>query len=278
MAANPIVVTHAAQPQPLSLLAKFAGRYSVEPTKMMSTLKSTAFKVKDGEVSNEQLMALLVVADQYGLNPFTKEIYAFPDKGGIVPVVGVDGWLRIINSHPEFDGMDFVDGPGDKSGLPEWIECVIYRKDRSHPTKVREYMVECRRGTPPWQSHPRRMLRHKATIQCSRLAFGFSGIYDLDEAERIRDARDITPREPQAVAALNARIAATSAVIDDATPARPPAPTFLAVSEMLLHASSREVLSEVRNLVPSVEDADDRQELLAMIAVREDELQLDAAA
>jgi hypothetical protein len=51
------------------------------------------------------MMALLIVADQYGLNPWTKEIYAFPDKSnGIVPVVGVDGWARIINTHEQFDG------------------------------------------------------------------------------------------------------------------------------------------------------------------------------
>jgi hypothetical protein len=29
------------------------------------------------------------------------------------------------------------------------------------------------------------MLRHKAMIQCARLAFSFVGIYDQDEAERI---------------------------------------------------------------------------------------------
>ena len=42
-------------------------------------------------------MALLIVADQYGLNPFTREIFAFDDKrAGIVPVVSVDGWSRIL--------------------------------------------------------------------------------------------------------------------------------------------------------------------------------------
>jgi len=149
-------------------------------------LKATAFKVKDNEVSNEQMAALLVVADQYGLNPFTKELYAFPDsRNGIVPVVSVDGWARIINSHPQFDGMDFQQDE-------QACTCIIYRKDRSHPIKVTEYMAECRRGTQPWQSHPRRMLRHKALIQCARIAFSFSGIYDEDEAERIVE-RDITP-------------------------------------------------------------------------------------
>src|SRR5580765_7172723 len=68
--------------------------------------------------------------------------------------------------------------------------CIIYRKDRSHPTRITEYLAECTRGTDPWKSHPRRMLRHKALIQCARLAFGFAGIYDHDEGERIID---VTP-------------------------------------------------------------------------------------
>ena len=72
----------------------------------------------------------------------------------------------------------------------ESCTCRIYRKDRSHPIVVTEYMDECRRNTQPWKSHPRRMLRHKAMIQAARLAFGFTGIYDEDEAERIKDAKD----------------------------------------------------------------------------------------
>jgi hypothetical protein len=125
------------------------------------------------------MTALLVVANQYGLNPWTKEIYAFPDKNnGIVPVVGVDGWARIINGNDKFDGMEFLQDE-------ESCTCIIYRKDRGHPIKVTEYMSECKRSAGPWQSHPKRMLRHKAMIQCARLAFGFGGIYDQDEAERI---------------------------------------------------------------------------------------------
>lgn len=152
---------------------------------LASVLKATAFK---GNVSDAQMSALLIVASQYKLNPWTKEIYAFPDQNnGIVPVVGVDGWSRIINSHPQFDGMDFAQD--DDS-----CTCIIYRKDRSHPVKTTEYMSECKRGTKPWQSHPKRMLRHKAMIQCARLAFGYVGIYELDEAERIAEV-DITPRQ-----------------------------------------------------------------------------------
>ena len=155
---------------------------------LLPVLKATAFK---GQVSDAQMTALLVVANQYGLNPWTKEIYAFPDKqNGIVPVVGVDGWSRIINSRPEFDGMDFVQDA-------ESCTCTIYRKDRSHPIKVTEWMAECKRSAGPWLSHPYRMLRHKAMIQCARLAFGFSGIFDEDEAKRIEEATSVKQVNPQ---------------------------------------------------------------------------------
>jgi phage recombination protein Bet len=141
---------------------------------LIETLKLTAFR---GNVSNAQMMALMVVANQFRLNPWTREIYAFPDKNnGIVPIVGLDGWSRIINDHPKFDGIEYEQDENS-------CTCIIYRKDRDHPTKVTEYLEECKRDTPPWKSHPRRMLRHKATIQCARLAFGYTGIFDQDEAE-----------------------------------------------------------------------------------------------
>lgn len=169
---------------------------------VLDTLKNTAFK---GEVTDSQMVALLVVANQYGLNPWTKEIYAFPDKkNGIVPVVGVDGWSRIINENPHLDGIEFRQSETvltmpDAKPCPEWIECVMYRKDRSHPTVVREYLDEVYRPPTtnkqtgytnfgPWQSHTKRFLRHKSLIQCARLAFGFVGIYDEDEAQRIKES------------------------------------------------------------------------------------------
>lgn len=165
---------------------------------VIAVLKATAFK---GPATDAQLTALMVVAQQYGLNPFTKEIYAFPDKNnGIVPVVGVDGWARIINTHPQFDGLDFEQDADS-------CTCIIHRKDRGHPTRVTEYMVECKRDVGPWKSHPYRMLRHKALIQCARLAFGFVGIFDQDEAERIAEgefAQQKAAKTPQGAAAQNA--------------------------------------------------------------------------
>jgi phage recombination protein bet len=171
-----------AQNQAVALAKQF--NIPGDPEELVQTLKATAFR---SNATDAQFNVLMIVANQYGLNPFTKEIYAFPDKNnGITPVVGVDGWARIINSHPQFDGMEFTSDA-------ESCTCKIYRKDRNHPTIVTEYLEECKRPTQPWNSHPRRMLRHKAMIQAARLAFGFGGIYDEDEAERIEAAE--APKE-----------------------------------------------------------------------------------
>lgn len=182
-----------------TLTQKLANRFEIaDGSDLMQTLKNTAFK---GNVSDSQMTALLIVANQYGLNPWTKEIYAFPDRSnGIVPIVGVDGWARILNDNPQFDGIEF-DSDDEK------CTCSIYRKDRSRPIVVTEYMAECYRdNASPWKTHPKRMLRHKAMIQCARLAFGFTGIYDQDEAERIVENKEpinVTPKpvtiEAQAV-------------------------------------------------------------------------------
>lgn len=167
------------------LLTTFGNRYNVDPSKVANVLKQTCFRTEK-PASDEQMMALLVVSNQYQLNPFTKEIFAFEDRHkGIVPVVSVDGWARIINEHPQLAAIEF-----EYADDGSWIDCIIERKDRTRPTRVREYLAECRRNTGPWGSHPQRMLRHKALIQCARIAFGFSGIYEQDEAERIVD---VTP-------------------------------------------------------------------------------------
>ena len=239
----------------LSQAKRLAESFGIEgdAQEIVSVLKATAFRSDKGEVSDAQLAALLIVAGQYRLNPWTKEIYAFPDKkNGIVPVVGVDGWSRIINDHPQFDGMEFrvsenmVRMPGANVDAHEWMECIIYRKDRSRPTVVREYLDEVYREpfkgqygvvAGPWQTHTKRFHRHKTSIQSARLAFGFGGIFDQDEAERIVEGQPAAKHmgmveivEPAAPAAETAPAADAPA---DAAPAdaAPAAPTDAAPAD-----------------------------------------------
>lgn len=189
--------------QPRSVLVDMSGRYGMEPAAFEATLRATVCK---GNVSREEFAAFLLVAKEYGLNPMTKELYAFPAKGGgIQPIVSIDGWARIINDHPMFDGMDFEDVREGDDLIA--ITCRMHRKDRSRSIEATEYMAECRKGTDVWKTWPRRMLRHKAMIQCARYAFGFSGIVDPDEYERMESVRDVTPKTTGMRARLEARAA-----------------------------------------------------------------------
>lgn len=166
-----------------SLVGDMAGQYGMEPGKFLETIKATVFP-SGSQVTNEQLAAFMIVANQHGLNPFIREIYAFPGRGsGIVPIVSIDGWTALINRQKNLDGVEFEDRM--KDGKLAAITCRIFRKDRGKPTEVTEYLSECSRDTEPWKKWPARMLRHKALIQCARYAFSLSGIFDDDEAERI---------------------------------------------------------------------------------------------
>ncbi|MGI9273498.1 MAG: recombinase RecT, partial [Endozoicomonas sp.] len=124
---------------------------------------------------------------------------------------------KIQNSYPESDGMEFVYSEqmvrmdDDARNCFEWIDCVVYRKDRSHPVKVREYLDELYRPAPikngkkfpgPWQTCPKRMLRHKAQAQGIRLAYGLCGLFEPDEADRILETQlgELEPPSLQGVA------------------------------------------------------------------------------
>ena len=188
--ARAVAAREANENRPRSALEAMAMRLQVTPQVLQSTLRSTVFSACR---NNEEFVALVVVANEYGLNPLLKEIYAFPAKGGgIVPMVSIDGWIRIMNEHPQFDGIEFahiVDG----KGALEAIEAIIYRKDRGHSIKVIEYLDENKRGTEPWKQMPSRMLRHRALIQGARIAFGFSGVAsEGDEIELVGQSATAT--------------------------------------------------------------------------------------
>lgn len=180
-----------------SVLLAMAGRFGMEPAAFEATVRATC---GCAGATREEFAAFLLVANEYGLNPVTREIYAFPKKGGgIQPIVGIDGWMTMANNHPAFDGIE-VEYGHDASGKLESATARVYRKDRSHPVVVTEYLAECVRATDPWKM-AHRMLRHKAAIQAIRYAFGFAGIMEPDEAEGIVERVTPTP-EPRAVQAL----------------------------------------------------------------------------
>lgn len=177
----------------MSPLFALGARYQIDPGKLLGVLRNTVIRPTDKHTpTDEEVAAFCVVANQYQLNPFTREIHAFADRGGVVPVIGMDGWVTLVNRHEDYDGCEFEEHH-DAEGRLHATTCTMYHRRRSKPVKVTEWLSECRRNSTPWTTMPHRMLRHKAYCQAARLAFGLAGVYDEDEARDILANRGPLP-------------------------------------------------------------------------------------
>lgn len=223
-------------------IQEIANRLQVSPDVLEKTLKATIIKGKNRPATNEEFVSFIIVANQYALNPLTKEIYAFPDKnGGIIPILSTDGWNKLMTSNGSYKAHYYKESDNrvtmkSAKPCPEWMEIHIIKKDDSEVV-IREYLDECFRDlnyANPWQSHTKRMLRHKTKIQGAREAFGFGGIYDEDEAERIIDMEpiEVTTGKPQVTPTLSKKeIEAQQATsepekVADITTDEPPEPVI----------------------------------------------------
>lgn len=186
-----------------SIIVRMAEQLKVDPDKLWKTMSQTCFKpdASGRAFSPEETMYVLMVAEQLGINPMRREIWAFRGKNGVVqPLVSVDGWKAIMLRQPNYDGYEIrysdttIDLPNVGS-VPEWCECTIWQKGISHPTTERVYMTEAFVSTSPvWRSRPRHMLHHRALIQAIRFSFPVTGIMDAGEAEsgEVVDVEDLS--------------------------------------------------------------------------------------
>lgn len=192
-----------------------------------------------GTSTDEELAYFIAQAKTQNLNPFTKEIYFI--KYGNQPaqvVVALKAFQKKADAHPQYDGMDSgiicekngeeIDTEG--AFVPRGSEIVggwatVYRKDRSHPTKVRvtfseydnskirarikelekngkdiSYPVQNAYGKSigenNWDTMPAVMIRKVAIVTALREAFPneLGGNYEIDE---LRGMKDVTPNDVQ---------------------------------------------------------------------------------
>src|SRR5262245_14140499 len=160
-----------------ALLDGLAAQFGLDRNEFWNIIKTT---IMPREASNEETAAFLMVCRNYNLNPMLKEIHAFKNRktGGIIPVISIDGYSTMVNRHPQFDGVEFAFQQDAGDGSVIACTCTMFRKDRSRPVTVTEFMAECSRDTDAWKLTPARMLRHRAFMQAARLCFGFTSFDD----------------------------------------------------------------------------------------------------
>ena len=182
-------------------LTRLADNVGTTPEEIKSVLSGMIIsaKAQHGAVATDaELTVVSGICAQYDLNPLTREAHAFISGGKLSVVIGIDGWLRIANRQPNFNGIEY-DYEFDGKELLS-VTTKIHVKGRDFPVCVTEWMDECYQPkSPAWQKFKKRMLRNKSTGQAIRVAFGISEVIDDDEKSRIAEStteRDITPVQP----------------------------------------------------------------------------------
>ena len=155
------------QQQQGGAMATFARRFGIEPARVFEVLRQSCFSVGKDEppFASEELAAALVLATQYHLNPFAKELFVFRGKGGKINCgPTIDGWIKIATRHPDYDGEEFEETL-DEEGRLISCACTMWRRGRSRPVKAIEYLSECQQDKDTWRKWPHRMLRHRASVR-----------------------------------------------------------------------------------------------------------------
>lgn len=144
---------------------------------MLQTLRNT---VAPG-LTEPEFMLFAEMCRATGLNPATKEIWAIKANGRLQLMTGINGFLRIANSHAQFDGME-VSFDWDGKQL---VSCTVkvHRKDRKFPSVATAYWSEYSKKTPVWAQMPTVMLSKCAKSLAIREAFiqELGGLYTAEE-------------------------------------------------------------------------------------------------
>lgn len=183
----------------LAVIAQNVGTTPEEIKDVLSGMIISAKAQHGSKATDAELAVVSGVCATYSLNPLVREAHAFISGGKLQVMIGLDGWLKVANRDPNFDGYEQFENFDEKGELIS-VTTKIYIKGRKYPTPHTEWMKEAFVPTSPaWKKYPFRMLAGKSLGQCVRKAFGLSELIDDDEAARITGSRndraekDITP-------------------------------------------------------------------------------------
>ena len=158
---------------------------------MINTLKDTVCK----GATNAQFRMFAEVCKATGLSPWLREIWFVP---GVGVMAGRDGYLRVANENPMFDGME-TKVERDAQSKPVKATCSVWRKDRSHPITCEAYFNEYKKAGNVWQTYPSAMISKVAEVLALKRSFSINGVVTEEEmgeqeptrAEKVQAAKDV---------------------------------------------------------------------------------------
>lgn len=160
------------------------------------------------DVTDQEAIMFMKLAEQQQLNPFLNEIYLIKFKGKPAQnIVSKESFMKRAENHPKYDGLEAgiivqrgeeikelpgaVCLPTDKL-LGGWAK--VYRTDRKNPFYVQLDFKEFSKGQATWNQMPKNMIRKTAIVNALREAFpeALGAMYTEDDT-RIEEPKIIEP-------------------------------------------------------------------------------------
>ncbi|MBO7695026.1 MAG: phage recombination protein Bet [Methanobrevibacter sp.] len=149
-----------------------------DDSKTLAIIKESVAK----DATPAEFNYFLAYCKHTGLNPLKHEIWFIKTNRGVQVMTGINGYMAIANSNPQFDGIE-TEFAKDAQGKLESCTCRVWRKDRSRPHQETVYFNEYNQGSGNWITKPHTMLAKVAKAHALREAFTqeLGGMYIEDE-------------------------------------------------------------------------------------------------
>lgn len=173
----------------------------------------------EAELTNEEMFIGISIVAKYHLDPVAREIYVTKSKGKLMTVIGIDGWIKILDRTPHYNGYE-MEIHEDETGKVDYVTAIIHSKDRKYPAKYRAYAREYSSVSGFMAGKiPIHMLRIFALRHAARLFVPLGGTVMTDEEARVIEAGDNRSEQetPQEQVSIDDLIGAT-----EKSPAEPP--------------------------------------------------------
>jgi len=161
----------------------------------IKTIRNTVAK----DATESEFKMFITLSTRYGLDPFNKEIFFWKVKGRPTIMTSRDGYLKIADRHPEYDGLvsDVVrendSFKRETNGIYHQYSsnrgeiigayALVYRKDRSYPIYIFASFDEYNASSRVWNQYPSAMILKVAESMALKRAFTVSGLVSREEME-----------------------------------------------------------------------------------------------
>ena len=168
-------------------------------SKEIETIRRTVAE----KANDDEFRMFMHLTRSYGLDPFNGEIFFWKVNGKPTIMTSRDGYLKIADSHPAYDGIvsdvvrandvfkrekdDIKHEYGADRGDIIGAYALVYRSDRRYPVYVFAPFDEYNAGTRVWANYPSAMILKVAESMALKRAFTVSGLVSREEMDAIQE-------------------------------------------------------------------------------------------